>query len=114
LYKYETGDGITIVFNPEEENGDSSIRCKLDPDSNEIDEGKWHPEKHDVLKTETEHEIQDRCPDRTPFIRLLNSSIIPSFTVILRPKSPTRMILAMAGLVPEHISQVSSRMSLLN
>jgi hypothetical protein len=30
--------GITIVFNPEEENADSSIGCKFDPGSNEIDE----------------------------------------------------------------------------
>jgi hypothetical protein len=29
--------GIAIVFNPEEK-ADSSIRCKSDPDSNEIDE----------------------------------------------------------------------------
>jgi hypothetical protein len=29
--------GITMVFNSEEENADFSIRCKLDPGSNEID-----------------------------------------------------------------------------
>jgi hypothetical protein len=38
LHKCETDNGITIVVNPEKENADSSIRCKLEPDSNEIDE----------------------------------------------------------------------------
>jgi hypothetical protein len=37
-HKCETDDGITIVVNPEEKNVYSSIRCKFDPDSNEIDE----------------------------------------------------------------------------
>jgi hypothetical protein len=42
--------GITIVANPEEENADSSIRCKFDPDSNEIDESDLQDEKHDLHK----------------------------------------------------------------
>jgi hypothetical protein len=87
LHKCATDDGTTIVVNPESKNAHSSIRCKFDPVSNEIDESEPHRAKHDWHKTEIEHEIQDRCPDRTTFITLLNSSIIPSLTVLLRAKS---------------------------
>jgi hypothetical protein len=44
---------ITIAFNPKEENADSSIRCKFDPDSNEIDESELQCEKHDFYKCAT-------------------------------------------------------------
>jgi hypothetical protein len=75
--------GITIVFNSEDENANSSIRCNFDPDSNELDESELQYEKHDLHKTETEHEIQDRYPDRTGFITILNSLIVPSSHVLL-------------------------------
>jgi hypothetical protein len=40
-----TDDGIMIVVNPEEENTDSSICCKFDPISNEVDESEMQKEK---------------------------------------------------------------------
>jgi hypothetical protein len=49
--------GITIVVNPEKENADSSIRCKFDPDSNEIGENERQSEKHDLHKCETDDGI---------------------------------------------------------
>jgi hypothetical protein len=42
--------GITIVFNSEEENADSSSRGKFDPGSNEIDEIEQQSEKHNLHK----------------------------------------------------------------
>jgi hypothetical protein len=49
--------GITIVFNPEEENVNSSIRCNFDLASNEIDESEWQHEKHDLHKCVTDDRI---------------------------------------------------------
>jgi hypothetical protein len=47
LHKRVTDDRIIFVVNPEEENADSSMGCKQDLDSNEIDESGLQYEKHD-------------------------------------------------------------------
>jgi hypothetical protein len=70
-----------------QENAYSSIYCKFDTDSNEIDESELRDDKHNSHQTETKHEIQDRCPDRMAFIIIFYSSKVPSFTVLLRAKS---------------------------
>jgi hypothetical protein len=57
VHKCATDDGIIIVVNPEEENASSSIRCKVDPDSNEIDESEPQYEKHDLHKCVTDDGI---------------------------------------------------------
>jgi hypothetical protein len=45
LHKCVIDDGITIVVNPEEQNAYSSIRCKVDPHSNRIEENERQSEK---------------------------------------------------------------------
>jgi hypothetical protein len=52
-----------------------SIRCALDRDSNEIDE------------SESELDIQGRCPNTIAIITLMNFSIFPFLIVFLRAKS---------------------------
>jgi hypothetical protein len=54
LHKCQTDDGTIIFVNPEDENADSSLRCKFDPDSHEIDESEPRYEKYDLLRCETD------------------------------------------------------------
>jgi hypothetical protein len=48
---------MTILFNREAENVDSSIHCKFDPGSNEIDETEQQSEKHDLHECVTDNRI---------------------------------------------------------
>jgi hypothetical protein len=50
VHKRVIDNRLTIVFNPEEENAYFPIRCKCDPDSNEIDESEKHSAKHALHK----------------------------------------------------------------
>jgi hypothetical protein len=53
LHKCVTDGGITIAVNPDEENADSSIRCKFDHESNEIDESELQSKKYHLQKSWT-------------------------------------------------------------
>jgi hypothetical protein len=57
LQRISTDDGITIDFNPDERNADSSIRINLDPFSNTIDSSDLHKSKHDLQRISIEHGI---------------------------------------------------------